>query len=93
MTACHRDNPSRVIDGNAALLRSSSIAMSMGEIFVAAVLGLFGLIIALLTFAQFRSVTPNLYRCARCSAEFRKPAHHDFPARCPSCKATDWSTR
>ena len=63
----------------------------MGTIFLMAILGFFAVVIALLTFAQFRSVTPNAYRCTRCGAEFRKPAHHDFPDRCPRCSARDWA--
>ncbi|HUS28652.1 MAG TPA: hypothetical protein VMZ53_09085 [Kofleriaceae bacterium] len=66
--------------------------MSIGAAFIVGVLALFAMIIALLTFAQFRSVAPNAFRCARCNAEFRKPAHHDFPSRCPSCGERDWST-
>ena len=63
----------------------------MGVIFVSAVLGFFGILLALLTFAQFRSVAPNAFRCTRCNADFTKPAHHDFPDRCPECGARDWN--
>jgi hypothetical protein len=63
----------------------------IGTIFVVVVLAFFVAIIALLTFAQFRSAAPNAYHCRRCNADFTKPAHHDFPARCPQCGARDWA--
>jgi Zn finger protein HypA/HybF involved in hydrogenase expression len=40
----------------------------------------------------FRRMTPLLYRCRRCSGEFRRAAHRRFPVACPRCRARDWST-
>lgn len=63
----------------------------IGLYFVIAVLVFFTILIVVLSIVQFRRVAPNAFRCTRCGAEFRKAAHHDFPDRCPSCRATDWA--
>jgi len=51
------------------------------------VAGFFGLF----AFRGPKRPTPLVYRCLRCAGEFRRPAHHDFPAACPLCHTREWN--
>lgn len=61
-------------------------------LFVGGVVAFFAILVIGLTIVQFRRVTPNAYRCLQCQAEFSKPAHQDYPDRCPTCGARKWAT-
>ncbi|HEY0253426.1 MAG TPA: hypothetical protein VGC41_17955 [Kofleriaceae bacterium] len=44
-----------------------------------------------LTVVEFRKIKPLVFACRRCGVTFRRAAHHDYPARCPACEASNWA--
>jgi len=61
-------------------------------VLVVAVVAVLVLLSMGLTIVEFRKLTPLAFRCHRCGAEFRQPAHREFPRACPRCRAEDWAT-
>ena len=57
---------------------------------LACIAGILALSIAM-SIIQFRRVTPLVFRCVRCGAEFRRAPHRAFPRACPRCGARDWA--
>lgn len=39
----------------------------------------------------FKGMTPSVFHCSRCDADFQRKAWRRFPRKCPRCGATNWN--
>jgi len=39
----------------------------------------------------FKGMTPSVFHCGRCGADFQRKAWRRFPRKCTRCGAPDWN--